>query len=189
MAAIRLTQRRVESLRPRKTVRTVRDAQLKGYGVRVMPSGAKRYFIHSQHQGHRVWKIVGDAAVMTEAEARGRARSLLAALRDDRDIETESSGDTLFETVAEEVFSRRRWKPRTLGVNRIYLKRQILPVFAGRPIAEITREAAADGGLAGADLAGEQADAAQVDEMAGPRGGRRSRTARRSRPGSRRAGG
>ncbi len=140
MAAIRLTQRRVESLRPRKTVRTVRDADLKGYGVRVMPSGAKRYFIHSQHQGHRVWKIVGDAAVMTEAEARGRARSLLAALRDDRDIEVEVAGDTLFETVAEDVFSRRRWKPRTLGVNRIYLKRQILPVFAGRPIAAITRE-------------------------------------------------
>ncbi len=140
MAAIRLTQRRVESLRPRKTVRTVRDAQLKGYGVRVMPSGMKRYFIHSQHQGHRVWKIVGDAAVMTEAEARGRARSLLAALRDDRDIETESSGDALFETVAEEVFSRRRWKPRTRAVNRIYLSKQILPVFAGRPIAEITRE-------------------------------------------------
>ena len=120
MAAIRLTQRRVDTLRPRKAVRNVRDAELKGYGVRVMPSGAKRYFVHSQHRGHRVWKIVGDAAVMTEAEARGRARSMLAALRDGRDIEAEASGDVLFETVAEEVFSRygRRWKPRTLAVNR-----------------------------------------------------------------------
>ena len=90
MAAIRLTQRRVDSLRPRKTVRNVRDAELKGYGVRITPSGAKRYFIHSQHRGHRVWKIVGDAAVMSEAE---------------------------------EVFTRygRRWKPRTLAVNRRYL--------------------------------------------------------------------
>ena len=142
MAAIRLTQRRVDTLRPRKTVRNVRDAELKGYGVRVMPSGAKRYFIHSQHRGHRVWKIVGDAAVMTEANARGRARSMLAALRDDRDIETEATGDALFETVAEEVFTRygRRWKPRTLAVNRRYLSNQILPFFAGRPIAEIGRE-------------------------------------------------
>ena len=142
MAAIRLTQRRVDTLRPRKTVRNVRDAELKGYGVRVMPSGKKRYFIHSQHRGHRVWKIVGDAAVVTEAEARARARSMLATLRDDRDIEADVSGDALFETVAEEVFVRysRRWKPRTLAVNRRYLSNQILPFFAGRPIAEIDRE-------------------------------------------------
>ena len=142
MATIRLTQRRVDTLRPHKNVRNVRDTELKGYGVRVMPSGKKRYFIHSQHRGHRVWKIVGDAAVMTEAEARARARSMLAALRDDRDIEVEPSGDTLFETVAEEVFTRygRRWKPRTLAVNRRYLSNQILPSFARRPITEITRE-------------------------------------------------
>ena len=142
MAAIRLTQGRVDTLRPRKTVRNVRDAELKGYGVRIMPSGTKRYFIHSQHRGHRVWKIVGDAAVISEAEARARARTMLAALRDDRDIEAEVSGDALFETVAEEVFTRygRRWKPRTLAVNRRYLQNQILPFFAGRPVAEIDRE-------------------------------------------------
>ncbi len=142
MAAIRLTQRRVDTLRPRKTVSNVRDAELKGYGIRVMPSGRKRYFIHSQHRGHRVWKIVGDAAVMAEAEARARARSMLAALRDDRDIEADMPGNVPFETVAEEVFSRygRRWKPRTLAANRRYLRDQILPFFAGRPVAEIDRE-------------------------------------------------
>ncbi len=142
MVATRLTQRRVDNLRPRKSVRNVRDAELKGYGVRITPSGTKRYFIHSQHRGHRVWKIVGNAAVMTEAEARTRARSMLAALRDDRDIEADVSGNVLFETVAEEVFSRygRRWKPRTLAVNRYYLQRQILPFFTGWPIAEIDRE-------------------------------------------------
>ena len=142
MAAVRLTQRRVDTLRPRKTVHSVRDAELKGYGVRVMPSGAKRYFVHSQHRDQRIWKVVGDAAVMSEAEARARARSMLAALRDDRDVEVEAFGDALFETVAEEVFRLygRRWKPRTLAVNRGYLRSQILPFFEGRPVAEITRE-------------------------------------------------
>ena len=62
MPAIRLTQRRVDALRPRRKVRDIRDAELKGFGVRVMPSGARRYFIHSQHRSERVWKIVGDAA-------------------------------------------------------------------------------------------------------------------------------
>ena len=67
MSRIRLTQRRVDALRLRRKPRNLRDTELKGYGVRVMPSGAKRYFIHSQHRGQRVWKTVGDAA-----EIRGR---------------------------------------------------------------------------------------------------------------------
>ena len=48
----------------------------------------------------------------------------------------------LFETVAEEVFARygHRWKPRTLNVNRHYLRRQILPFFEGQPIAAVTRQ-------------------------------------------------
>ena len=48
---------------------------------------------------------------------------------------------TPFETVAEEVFRRygRTWKPRTVTVNRAYLRNQIMPWFRGRPIAEITR--------------------------------------------------
>ena len=140
MPGIRLTQRRVDALPSRRTVRDARDTELKGYGVRVMPSGAKRYFIHSQHQGRRVWKIVGDAGTMTEAEARARARSMLAALRDGWDADAGAPGEAPFETVAEEVFTRygRRWKPRTQQVNRIYLRRQILPFFKGRPIGAIT---------------------------------------------------
>ena len=140
MAGIRLTQRRVDALRGRKTVRVIRDAELKGYGIRVMPSGAKRYFIHSQHDGQRVWKIVGDADTMSEAEARACARSMLAALHDGREADAKASGDVLFETVAEEVFDRygRHWKPRTLEVNRIYYRRQILPFFEGCSIAAIT---------------------------------------------------
>ena len=142
MSAARLTQRRVDALRPRRKVRDVRDAELKGYGVRVMPSGAKRYFIHSQHRGRRVWKIVGDADAIAEAEARARARAMLAALRDGRDPDAGAPGETPFEIVAREVFDRygRRWKPGTMRVNRIYFREQIQPFFAGRPIASITRE-------------------------------------------------
>ena len=142
MPPIRLTQRWVEAPRPRRKVRDVRDAELKGYGVRVMPSGARRYFIHSQHRDKRVWKIIGDAAAIAEPEARASVRAMLAALRDGQEPEAAEPGETLSETIAEEVFERygRRWKPRTLDVNRAYLRRQILPLVAGRPIGEITRE-------------------------------------------------
>ena len=46
-----------------------------------------------------------------------------------------------FEVIADEVFRRygRRWKPRTVRVNRSYLRNQILPWFAGRPVGAISR--------------------------------------------------
>ncbi len=48
-------------------------------------------------------------------------------------------GEALFEAVAETAFRRheRVWKPGTLAVNRCYLRNQLLPHFAGRPVAEI----------------------------------------------------
>ncbi len=137
MATSRLTQARIAALRPRKTNRDVRDVGLRGFGVRVYPTGRKCYFIHSQVEGRRIWKIVGDADDMSTGEAREQARTMLAALRSNGQVAPETLP---FEVVAGEVFQRyaRNWKPRTLAVNRGYYARQILPWFRGRPIAGIT---------------------------------------------------
>ena len=135
MSRTRLRQGQIRRLRPRRQPYAARDSELRGFGVRVAQSGTKRFFLHTQHAGTRVWKDCGDAATVTLAEARARAVTELAALR---------GGTTTlsvpFETVAEEVFQRygRRWKPRTLEVNRIYYRRQILPWFRGRAITAIT---------------------------------------------------
>ena len=140
MATLRLSERRVDALKPRKSAYDVRDRELKGFGVRVMPSGAKRYFVHTQHQGRRVWKIVGQAGSIGVVEARSRAATLVAAIRKGNEDETAAPPDTPFETVGDEVFRRyaRNWKPSTLRVNRGYYRNHILPWFAGRPISEIT---------------------------------------------------
>ena len=140
MSTVRLTESRIEGLKPRPSPYDVRDGALKGFGVRVLPSGAKRYFIHSQHEGRRVWKTVGAVGGLGLDEARRRATELLAAIR--RDEAPVLPEERLFETVAEEVFDRygRRWKPRTLKVNRDYLRSTILPRFAGMNIADIARE-------------------------------------------------
>ena len=137
MAALRLNQARVDALDPHKSAYDVRDRDLKGFGVRVLPSGAKRYFINSQHKGRRVWKIVGrDGAIGAEG-ARDRARTLLASIRKGNgDV---ALPDTPLETVADEVFRRyaRNWKPSTRKVNQYYYRNQILPWFGGRPIGDI----------------------------------------------------
>ena len=65
MPKIALSETRVKALRPRPTTYDLRDAKLRGFGVRVLPSGAKRFFIHIQHRGTRVWRIIGDANAIT----------------------------------------------------------------------------------------------------------------------------
>ncbi|MCY3753346.1 MAG: site-specific integrase [Alphaproteobacteria bacterium] len=140
MSRVRLSESRIKSLKVRKTLYDVRDAELKGFGVRVLPSGSRRFFIHSQHEGRRLWKTIGDAGSMELEEARRRAREALAAIR--RDEPPALPEERLFEAAAEEVFSRyaRNWKPRTLKVNRNYLRSTILPWFGGMNIADIGRE-------------------------------------------------
>ena len=56
MAVTNLTDARIGALVPRKTPYERRDARLRGFGVRVTPSGRKRFFVHCQHRGERVWK-------------------------------------------------------------------------------------------------------------------------------------
>ena len=140
MPRIALTDARVRALKRRKTTYDIRDGKLRGFGIRVLPSGAKRYFIHSQHRGRRVWKIVGEAGSIGADEARARAKSLLAAIREGSDEEAAAPPDIAFETIADEVFRRyaRNWKPSTLKINRSYYHKQILPWFRGRPIGDIT---------------------------------------------------
>ena len=84
MSRITLTAARVTALRPRKSAYDTRDSKLTGFGIRVLPSGRKRFFIHCQHRGERVWRVVGDANSMSVGEARRRADEMLAAIRQGR---------------------------------------------------------------------------------------------------------
>ena len=140
MPSTALSEPRIRTLKPRDSAYDIRDAKLRGFGVRVLPSGGKRFFIHTQHRGGRFWKTVGDANTMRLDEARARAISMLAAIRRDKNA-SEQPDDTRFEAVAAMVFERyaRVWKARTLEVNRTYLRRQLLPWFAGREIADVDR--------------------------------------------------
>ena len=81
MRNLPLNQSRVDRLKPRNSTYDIRDTDLKGFGIRVLPSGKKSYFLQTQHAGQRRWTKIGDADAMPEAEARLQARSLLAGIR------------------------------------------------------------------------------------------------------------
>lgn len=106
MPVNRLTQRRVDALKARKKFCNIRDGKLRGFGARVLPSGHKHYFLHTQVRGRRTWKRIGDADAVTLTRTRDRARSILAAQRNGDDGFAASPDETLFETVADEVFRR-----------------------------------------------------------------------------------
>ena len=141
MRNLPLNQHRVDRLKPRTSTYDIRDTDLKGFGIRTLPSGKKSYFLQAQHEGQRRWTKIGDADAMSEAEARSQARSLLAGIRKGRESVPTQPSEFAFEAVADEVFSyyRRHWKPSTLAVNVNYYENHILPWFKGRPIAGITR--------------------------------------------------
>ena len=50
MPKVILTDARIRALRPRKTAYDIRDGKLGAFGVRMLPSGRKRFFVHSQHR-------------------------------------------------------------------------------------------------------------------------------------------
>ena len=132
---------RQSELRCRKTPYDIRDGNLKSFGVRVMPSGRKRFFVHCQHRGERVWRIVGDAGNdLDVGEARiARRRNCFPRSGAGRSSPSANLEETLFEAVAETVMQRyeRVWKPRTLYVNR-KLSAQANPAALRRSLASPT---------------------------------------------------
>lgn len=141
MRNLPLSQSSVDRLKPRSSTYDIRDTDLKGFGIRVLPSGNKSYFLQTQYEGRRRWTRIGDADAMAETEARSQARSVLAGVRNGRESAPAQPAAIAFEAVADEVFAyyRRHWKPRTLAVNVNYYENHILPWFEGRPVAGITR--------------------------------------------------
>ena len=52
-------------LTPNRKTYDIRDTEIKGFGVRILPSGRKHYFLHSQIDGNRVWHAIRDAEGIT----------------------------------------------------------------------------------------------------------------------------
>ena len=135
MPKLALTDARIRAFGPRKTCYDIRDGKLTGFGVRVLPSCRRRFFVHCRHRGERVWRIVGDTAIMDVGEA-----PFLAAIRRGGDTPRRPD-EMVFEAAAEKLFlsHQRNRKLGTRKVNRIHCCNQIPPWFRGMQIAVITR--------------------------------------------------
>src|SRR6478672_2032951 len=108
LAGIRLTKRAVDGLAPRAKPFFSYDAELKGFGLRVTPSGQKSWIVEYRPGagGRSVSKrrlTLGEATILTPDKARNAARHMLASVRLGTDPAGERAKERQTPTIAEVV--------------------------------------------------------------------------------------
>jgi integrase len=96
----KLTKTIVEGLTPESAPYFVWDDQVIGFGVRVMPSGARTYQVQYRKAGRTRRSSIGRHGVITAEQARTRARELLGLVAMGRNPVEELSQDRKQPTVA-----------------------------------------------------------------------------------------
>ena len=66
----RITKRTVDALKPKERERVVWDDDLKGFGVRVHPSGRKVFIVKTRHRGRVIKMTIGPCTVVSATYAR-----------------------------------------------------------------------------------------------------------------------
>ncbi|MCY4030058.1 MAG: integrase arm-type DNA-binding domain-containing protein, partial [Acidobacteria bacterium] len=118
------------------------DRSLPGFGLRIHPSGRKVWIVQARIEGRSRRIAIARYGEMQLAEARRRARDMLARIRaggnpaDDIQREKETPS---FRAFTEEYLRRSdpHWKPSGRETVRVYLNARILPAFGRMPLDRI----------------------------------------------------
>ena len=145
MPKVNLTARLARETKPQAKDTILFDKALPGFGLRIHPSGRKVWILQTRIEGRSRRIVVAKYAELRLAEARRRARELLARIRAGQnpaeDIKREKQTPT-FSAFAEEYLRRcdPQWKPSGRKTVRVYLKARILPAFGKMPLDRIGPE-------------------------------------------------
>ena len=143
----RITKRAVESLAVREREYMVWDRDIKGFGVRVHPSGRKVYLVKFRHRGRVVKKTIGPCGAVPPAAARARAAEIITAASTGKDLAGRDllARETGMPTVNDlagrfvEEYVPARCKPSSAHSYESALQRHVLPRLGKRRAADITR--------------------------------------------------
>jgi integrase len=142
----KLTKRFVEGIKPHeKDEQLIWDSELKGFGVRVFPTGRRTYFVQYRNQcGSTRRKKIGVHGVITADLARDEAKKLLGDVAKGEDPSKDFQKAKLKQTFEElaneylEIYAKTEKKPKSYKEDKRMLERVILKKWRGKKIEEIT---------------------------------------------------
>jgi integrase len=140
MARKLLTDKGIAALKPRAARHAFADPQLAGHYVRVTPNGAKSFCCVARNpDGKQIWTTLGDAHLMSIAEARARARECLQRVHDG--LPAISPRGETFQAVAEQWLARHVRKKGLRSEHEIsrLLKANVFPRWKDLAFLDIRR--------------------------------------------------
>ena len=142
----KITKRIVDALRPHDRERVVWDDEIRGFGVRVHPTGKRVYIVKYRHKGRVVKTTIGPHGPIAPAEARARAAEIITAARTGKDPAAVGGrhgarGPTMAELARRflEEYVSSHCKPGTRTVYRSALENHVIPRLGNRRVADIER--------------------------------------------------
>jgi integrase len=141
----KLTKRIVDTAKTKESEYFIWDDDIPGFGLRVLPSGSKRYVVQYRVSRRSRRISLGPSSVLTCEQARNRAIGIIAAARNGEDPAAERDAGRKAITVKElaERFDTEhiaiRLKPGTAKEYRRNLRRFILPALGRLTVTGINR--------------------------------------------------
>jgi integrase len=142
----KITKRTVDQLSPASRDRILWDREVRGFGVRCRPSGAKHYVLKMRVGGRQRWLTIGrHGSPWTPDNARREALRLLGLKAAGRDPALERDRQKGAITIAElarrflEEYVPRHCKPRTAEEYQRAVEKHINPIIGRHRIADLTR--------------------------------------------------
>ena len=139
----KLIKRTVDALVPAERERIVWDDDIKGFGVRVHPTGRKVYIVKYRHEGRSVKVTIGPHGPITPAAARAKAAEIVTLAKTGRDVVGRTPRSKGSATMAElarrfmEDYAPAHLKPNTARLYRKIIDNRILPRLGKRRVSDI----------------------------------------------------
>ncbi len=139
----KITKRTVDALVPAERERVVWDDDVKGFGVRVHPTGRKVYIVKYRHEGRSVKVTIGPHGPITPAAARAKAAEVVTLAKTGRDVAGKTPRAKGSATVADlaerfmEEYAPAHLKPGTARLYRKIIDNRILPRLGKRRVGDI----------------------------------------------------